>query len=68
MNQDKLIFNVNITKPCGEVVVIQTLAETKWEAEDRLHSRFIREQSDRSSYSAYQAKNVAKKNINKGVH
>lgn len=68
MNQDKSLFNVRITKPCGDVVVLQTLASSKWEAEDRLHSRFIREQPDRGSYSARPSKNMVKNIVNKGVH
>ena len=64
MNKDKYTFNVRITKPCGEVIVLATLAESKWEAEEKTHGRFIDAVPLRSSYTASKSK-LNKKYVNK---
>lgn len=52
MRANTYTYSVAITKTDGKVTIIKTQAESTWEAEDRLHSRFIREQPDRTAYSA----------------
>jgi len=60
MQEDKHTYNVAITKVCGDIVVLPTVAESKWEAEERMHSRHIGEQPDRGAYSATRVKLNAK--------
>lgn len=52
MLADKYTYDVYVTKPCGEVLVVRALAGSKWEAEDRAHTKFIFQQPDRSAYTA----------------
>ena len=66
MLADNYTFNVTITKKCGEKVTLSTLAQNKWEAEDKTHTRFEAVQPDRGAYSATRAK-VNKMYVNRGV-
>ena len=52
MKADKHTYNVAIKRMDGTTVIIKTQAESKWEAEERLHSRFMHEQPLRTAYSA----------------
>jgi hypothetical protein len=67
MRSDTHTYKVAITKTDGNIVVITTQAESKWEAEDRLHSRFIREQPLRTAYSAHRSRSYAKQKIRGGL-
>jgi hypothetical protein len=52
MRADTYTYDVAVKCKNGKTVMFKTVAESKWEAEERTHMKFIVEQPDRTAYKA----------------
>jgi hypothetical protein len=52
MRADTYTYDVAVKCKNGKTVMFKTVAESKWEAEERTHMKFIVEQPNRTAYKA----------------
>ena len=63
MRSNTYTYDIAIRLKDGSVVMSSGVAGSKWEAEDRAHTKFIFQQPDRSAYKAKRSYANARRQI-----